>query len=150
MVFRGLFGGERFVPIIGVIGLAKEMKAAMQEGGEDDDDDEEEGSGPGPGVGGEKTDVATVGSSGKRDSGAAVAAALSPEERAAREEKARKKAAEKAAAREERVAKLAENLERKLSIFTESAAGPNDKEVMNSWKQICELEAQCVPFSYVS
>jgi hypothetical protein len=140
MVFRGLFGGERFVPIIGVIGLAREMKAAMQEGDDDDDEGEDEGAGGGGGGGGggEKMDVA-VASASKRDSGVV---ALSPEEKAAREEKARKKAAEKAAAREERVAKLVENLERKLGIFTESAAGPNDKEVMNSWRLICELEAQ--------
>ena len=132
MVFRGLFGGERFVPIIGVIGLAKEMKAAMQEG---DDEDEDEVA---VGGGGEKMDVAVA---NKRDSSTG-AVGLSPEEKAAREEKARKKAAEKAAAREERVAKLVDNLERKLSIFTESAVGPNDKDVMNSWKLICELEAQ--------
>ena len=40
------------------------------------------------------------------------------------------------------MAKLIENLEHKLGIFTESTAGPNDKEVMNSWRLICELEAQ--------
>jgi len=33
-VFSALFGGEKFVPIIGTISLAKEMKAAMQEAGE--------------------------------------------------------------------------------------------------------------------
>ena len=136
MVFRGLFGGERFVPIIGVIGLAREMKAAMQEGDDDDEGEDEAAGGSG---GGEKMDTVAVANANKRDSGVV---ALSPEEKAAREEKARKKAAEKAAAREERVAKLVENLERKLGIFTESAAGPNDKEVMNSWRLICELEAQ--------
>jgi hypothetical protein len=35
-------------------------------------------------------------------------------------------------------------LERKLSIFTESATGPYDRDVTNSWKTICQLEAECV------
>jgi len=34
-VFSMLFGGEKFVLIIGSISLAKEMKAAMQEAGGD-------------------------------------------------------------------------------------------------------------------
>ena len=49
---------------------------------------------------------------------------------------------QKAAAREVRVKKLVENLELKLSIFTESATGPNDKEVTESWRTICNLEAE--------
>lgn len=35
-----------------------------------------------------------------------------------------------------------ENLERKLSIFTESATGPDDADVSNSWRTICQLEAE--------
>ena len=37
-----------------------------------------------------------------------------------------------------------EVLERKLSIFTESANGPDDPQVTTSWRAICHLEAQCV------
>jgi hypothetical protein len=40
------------------------------------------------------------------------------------------------------VQKLVTNLERKLSIFTESATGINDEDVVNSWKQISALEAE--------
>ncbi|KAH9895736.1 DnaJ-domain-containing protein [Cubamyces lactineus] len=115
-IFGSIFGGERFVPIIGHISLAKDMKAALQE--------EEEN---------ESENV-------QRD--AKGREILSPEEKARREEKARKVAAEKAAARAERVAKLVENLDRKLSIFTESAAGPNDPQVSESFRTICKLEAE--------
>ena len=34
-------------------------------------------------------------------------------------------------------------LERKLSIFTESANSPDDPQVTTSWRAICYLEAQC-------
>lgn len=39
-----------------------------------------------------------------------------------------------------------ENLDRKLSIYTESANGFNDHEVTESWRKICQLEAESVPF----
>ncbi|KAI0654329.1 DnaJ-domain-containing protein [Cubamyces menziesii] len=115
-IFGSIFGGERFVPIIGHISLAKDMKAALQE----EEDNESENV--------------------QRD--AKGREILSPEEKARREEKARKAAAEKAAARAERVAKLVENLDRKLSIFTESAAGPSDPQVSESFRTICKLEAE--------
>ena len=35
-----------------------------------------------------------------------------------------------------------ENLDRKLSIFTESAAGPSDPQVTESFRTICKLEAE--------
>ncbi|GJE93563.1 DnaJ-domain-containing protein [Phanerochaete sordida] len=117
-VFGAMFGGERFVPIIGHISLARDMKAALQEA-----DDE--------------------GAEGKpvqRD--AKGREIVSPEEKARRDEKARKIAAEKAAVRKERVDKLVENLERKLGIFAESATTPNDVEVTRSYQQICALEAE--------
>ncbi|KAF8344396.1 DnaJ-domain-containing protein [Amanita rubescens] len=136
-VFSALFGGDKFVPIIGSISLAKEMKAAMQEAGGEDDDNEEDASAVAAG-GGAKLDVSKQAGekNSKRDS-----KVLSPEERAARDEKARKKSAERAAVREERVSKLFENLERKVAIFTEIAAGPNDRDMLNGYKQMCELEA---------
>lgn len=42
------------------------------------------------------------------------------------------------------MSKLVENLERKLSIYTESATGipASDADIMRSWKQICALEAE--------
>lgn len=52
--------------------------------------------------------------------------------------------AQKAAARKERVDKLVEQLERKLGIFAESATGPNDPQVTQSYRQICQLEAEYV------
>ncbi|KAI8976284.1 DnaJ-domain-containing protein [Trametes punicea] len=115
-IFSTIFGGERFVSIIGNISLAKDMKAALQE----DEDNENE--------------VVQRDAKGRE--------ILTPEERARREEKARKAAAEKAAAREERVRKLVENLDRKLSIYTESATGPNDAQVAESFRTICKLEAE--------
>ncbi|KAG2044153.1 DnaJ-domain-containing protein [Suillus americanus] len=118
-IFGAMFGGERFAPIIGQISLAKDMKAALQEVEENEGEDHK--------------DV-------KRD--AKGKEILSEEERTRKEEKEKKVTAEKAAARAERVQKLVENLERKLSIFTESAAGPYDPDVTNSWRTICQLEAE--------
>jgi len=117
-VFGAIFGGEKFIPIIGHISLAKDMKAALQE-------EEEEGEGD---------------KSVQRD--AKGREILSPEEKARRDEKARKSATEKAAVRAERVQKLVENLERKLGIFAESASSPNDVDVTRSYRQICALEAE--------
>ena len=133
-IFGTIFGGERFLPIIGHISLAKDMKAALQE---------EEGEEEVP-----------------RD--AKGREILSPEEKAKRDEKQRKQQAEvrlgvpiglafardvrwsvqKAAVRAERVQKLVENLDRKLSIFTESATSPNDVQVTESFRTICRLEAE--------
>lgn len=118
-VFSAIFGGERFMPIIGQISLARDMKTALQEA------DEAEGE---------------EGKEVKRD--AKGKEIISDEEKARREEKEKKANAEKAAARAERVGGLVENLERKLAIFTESATGPDDYEVTNSWRQICQMEAE--------
>ncbi|KAF8063597.1 X-domain of DnaJ-containing-domain-containing protein, partial [Lyophyllum atratum] len=118
-VFGAIFGGERFTGIIGNISLARDMKAALQEA------EEAEG-----------------GDDSKRLRDAKGREILSEEEKAQKDERERKKAAEKAEVRKERVQKLVENLERKLGIFTESATGPNDPDVTNSWRTICELEAE--------
>ncbi|KAG0704080.1 DnaJ-domain-containing protein [Suillus ampliporus] len=118
-IFGAMFGGERFAPIIGQISLAKDMKAALQEVEETEDED---------------------GKEVKRD--AKGKEILSEEEKARKEEKERKVSAEKAAARAERVQKLVENLERKLSIFTESTTGLDDPDVSHSWRTICQLEAE--------
>jgi curved DNA-binding protein CbpA len=116
-VFSTIFGGERFVPIIGDISLGKDMKEALQEA-------EDEG----------ETKLIRRDSRGRE--------IISPEEKAKKEEKERKIAAEKAKAREERVRKLVENLERKLGIYTESATGPEDRDVERSWREICAIEAE--------
>lgn len=153
-VFGAIFGGDKFVPIIGQISLARDMKSALQEAEEASDEP------------GEKAKV--LDAKGRE--------VISPEERARREEKERVKAekdrqksAEKAAARAERVSKLVENLERKLGIFTESATTPLDinpstsSDLSTSWRTICSLEAadlshesygvellHCIGFVYVS
>ncbi|KAJ3725453.1 X-domain of DnaJ-containing-domain-containing protein [Lentinula raphanica] len=121
-VFSAIFGGERFISIIGQISLARDMKAALQEAEEAEETEGGEGAG--------------------RIQDGKGKPVLSEEEKAKKEEKKRKKAAERAAVRAERVEKLVENLERKLGIFTESATGVNDEDVTRSWKEICELEAQ--------
>ncbi|KAF8127861.1 DnaJ-domain-containing protein [Boletus edulis] len=117
-VFGAIFGGDRFLPIIGQISLARDMKTALQEADEAEGED---------------------GQDVKRD--AKGKEILTEEEKARREEKEKKAAAEKAEARAERIRKLVENLDRKLSIFTESATDPDDAEVSNSWRTICQIEA---------
>ncbi|KAG8748753.1 hypothetical protein FRC12_013802 [Ceratobasidium sp. 428] len=126
-IFSAIFGGERFVPIIGHISLGKDMKDALQN---EDSDNEEE--------------AAPV----QRD--AKGREILSPEERARRDAKRRRKEererqveAEKSKARSERVSQLVTELARKLSIYTESATGSpqQDADMVNSWRQICAIEA---------
>ncbi|KAH9008688.1 DnaJ-domain-containing protein [Lactarius deliciosus] len=118
-VFGAIFGGERFIPLIGLLSLARDMKSALQEADE---------------AAGEDAPPVARDAKGRE--------IVSLEEKAKRDEKARKSAAEKAAAREERVQKLVENLQHKLGIFTENATGPNDPEVIESWRTICSLEAE--------
>ncbi|KAH9018544.1 DnaJ-domain-containing protein [Lactarius hengduanensis] len=110
---------QRFIPLIGLLSLARDMKSALQEADE---------------AAGEDAPLVARDAKGRE--------IVSPEEKAKRDEKARKSAAEKAAAREERVKKLVENLQHKLGIFTENATGPNDPEVIESWRTICSLEAE--------
>ncbi|CAE6450123.1 unnamed protein product [Rhizoctonia solani] len=126
-IFSAIFGGERFVPIIGHISLGKDMKEALQ----NEESDSEEPSAP-----------------VQRD--AKGREIISPEERARREEKRRRKEerdrqidAQKQKVRAERVGLLVAELSRKLSIYTESATGhpQQDADVANSWRQICEIEA---------
>ena len=120
------------MPIIGNISLARDMKTALQEADEAEGDAQELHGPP-------------------RLKDAKGREILTPEEKAKKEEKDRikaekdrQKAAEKAAVRQERVNKLVENMERKLSIFTESATGPDDVDVSTSWRTICQLEAEYV------
>lgn len=71
-VFSAIFGGDRFVPIIGEISLGKDMKAALQEAEEAEDEGENK----------------------NRLKDAKGNDILSPEEKEKKEEKARKAAAE--------------------------------------------------------
>lgn len=112
-IFGTIFGGEKFVPIFGHISLARDMKTALQE------DDEEPETNP----------------TGQKR-------ILSPEEKAKKLQKEQTVLAQKAKEREERVAELVKTLERKLSIFSESATSPNDWDVRRSWQQICQIEAE--------
>lgn len=73
---------------------------------------------------------------------------LSPEAKAAKEERERVKAEENAKQREERVTTLAEKLIRKLSVYTESVRGIGEgeealkQEVKKSFREITRLEAE--------
>jgi hypothetical protein len=69
---------------------------------------------------------------------------LTPEAQARRAEREKRDAEEKDQARKERVDKLAANLIRKLSIFSEVATTADDPQVGPSFKEICRLEAEWV------
>ncbi|KAJ1020103.1 hypothetical protein NDA16_004383 [Ustilago loliicola] len=128
-VFGSLFGGERFADIIGTISIGKDMKDALQQ---DSDDLERQANGD------------AVAESG--DGSSSSKPTLTPEQKAAKEEKERKQAAEREKQRQGRVAKLVEKLIRKLSIYTESVRNANDpvleKEVEKSFREITRLEAE--------
>ncbi|KAG8949038.1 hypothetical protein FRC04_009112 [Tulasnella sp. 424] len=127
-VFSAIFGGDRFVPIIGEISLGKEMKEALQQAEEAEE---------------EEASATTIEGSTPVHRDAKGKPVLSPEQRSKKLEKEKKIAAEKARLREERVQKLVENLDRKLSIYVESVTGaPTDAEVAKSWREICRLEAE--------
>jgi len=134
-----LFGGERFHDIIGIISIGKDMKEALQE---DTEELEKQAEGGGSGTeasNAEKNEDGTL----KKTDGKPT---LTPEQKAAKEEKEKKASEERAKAREERVSKLAEKLIRKLSIFTESVRNAGDErleaEVAASFKEITRIEAE--------
>ncbi|KAL9932151.1 hypothetical protein V8E36_008923 [Tilletia maclaganii] len=142
-VFGSLFGGERFVDIIGVISIGKDMKEALQK---DSEELEREANGASDG----KDGSAIAGGSGTADASGKTAdgkPALTPEQKAANEEREKKANEERAKAREERVKTLAEKLVRKLSVYTESvrgAGGDTDlvRQVEKSFKEINRIEAE--------
>ncbi|MCO5566012.1 hypothetical protein L7F22_019687 [Adiantum nelumboides] len=127
-VFGSLFGGKRFQDIIGTISIGKDMKEALQQDSEELERaaNNEEQQQQQQAQNGQQSDSSsslahtngdkkTEGKSvGKKDSG------LTPEQKAAKEERERKRDEERARQREERVGKLAENLIRKVSVYTES------------------------------
>ena len=143
-VFGSLFGGKRFQDIIGTISIGKDMKEALQQDSEDleraaenEEKEQQQQVANGEG-GGESNDGKNV--TKKGDS------VLTPEQKAAKEEKERKRDEERAKHREERVSKLAETLIRKLSIYTESVRNANDtdleRQVQESFREITRLEAE--------
>ncbi|EPQ29926.1 uncharacterized protein PFL1_02598 [Pseudozyma flocculosa PF-1] len=127
-VFGSLFGGERFADIIGTISIGKDMKEALQQ---DSEELEKQANGEG-------------GSSESADGKDKVQ--LTPEQKAAKEEREKKQAEERAKQREERVSQLADKLIRKLSIFTESVRNAGDekleREVAASFREITRIEAE--------
>lgn len=142
-VFGSLFGGKRFQDIIGTISIGKDMKEALQQDSEDleraAENEEKEQQQVGNGEGGDESNGGKNVTK-KGDSG------LTPEQKAAKEEKERKRDEERAKHREERVSKLAETLIRKLSIYTESVRNANDtdleRQVQESFREITRLEAE--------
>jgi len=115
-VFGKMFGGEQFEEYIGQISIGKDMKDALQQ-----QTDQQDG------------DVMMT------PTGRAV---LTPEAMQRKMARDRLVAEEKARIRKERVDKLAINLKNKLAIFTEAARGPEDKQVGNSFREKCRLEAE--------
>lgn len=85
--------------------------------------------------------IESAGAGGKR-------ASLSPEAKAAKDEKERQRAEARAKERDERVGKLADHLIRKLSVYTESVRGIGEgeealkEEVKKSFREITRLEAE--------
>lgn len=139
-VFGSLFGGARFKDIIGTISIGKDMKEALQQDSEDLEKQAAAGEAGADGsVGGGQGSGTDVSASSKKDQ-------LTPEQKAAKEEKERKRDAERAKLREERVARLADNLVRKLSVFTESVRNANDtdleRQVAESFREITRIEAE--------
>ncbi|KDN48460.1 DnaJ-domain-containing protein [Tilletiaria anomala UBC 951] len=113
-VFGSLFGGERFQDIIGTISIGRDMKEALQQ---DSEELEKQANGTG-------ADAPGTVSNGK----AKGKPELSPEEKAAKEEKERKQTEARAKQREERVSKLAETLIAKLSVYTEAMKSLDDPD----------------------
>lgn len=122
IVFGTMFGGERFQDLIGTISIGRDMKEALQAEREEEQHRANQ-SGP-----------VLVDAKGKP--------IMTPEDLARKQARDRRLAEGKSKARKERVDKLSTNLVNKLSIFTESAQGENDKLVGDSFKEICRLEAE--------
>ncbi|KZO97306.1 DnaJ-domain-containing protein [Calocera viscosa TUFC12733] len=136
-VFGKLFGGEKFVPLVGNISIGRDMKDALVEADEEAAKAEvqaAEGAAEGEaGAGGKRLE----GKDGEREQ-----KEIERQRRVEKDEKDRKAAAERKKEREERVAKLVENLERKLAVFTENATTETDRVAMESWRAQCVLEAE--------
>ncbi|PKI82970.1 hypothetical protein MVES_002810 [Malassezia vespertilionis] len=121
-IFGGLFGGDRFQDIIGTISIGREMKEALQQNSEELERNADE-----------------QGSDVKSEQ-------LSAEQKAAKEKEDERREKEKEREREKRVSHLAEKLERKLSVYTESVAVGGDEEqleqVRRGFREMNRLEAE--------
>ncbi|KAL1412658.1 DnaJ-like protein [Vanrija albida] len=116
-VFGKMFGGDRFEDLIGSVSIGKDMKDVFQQQHEE-----------------ESLNEYMIGPNGKP--------VLTPEAQARKTEREKQQAEEKAKERQDRVDKLAANLVRKISVFTEAARGADDPQVGPSFKEICRLEAE--------
>ncbi|KAE8241071.1 hypothetical protein A4X13_0g7576 [Tilletia indica] len=149
-VFGSLFGGERFVDIIGVISIGKDMKEALQK--DSDELEREANAANNVTASGNGTDVSSSNNASTSNPTSPNPSkdgkpTLTPEQKAANEEREKKANEERAKAREERVKSLAEKLVRKLSVYTESIRGVGvdhglAKEVEKSFKEINRIEAE--------
>lgn len=153
-IFGAMFGGERFAPIIGQISLAKDMKSALQEVEESEGDDGQEVKRDGKGK-----EILSPEEKARKDEKEKKVAAevlhfflVSPishrsflrEQQLVQSESRNCEISSSTIPDDTNCYCSVENLQRKLSIFTESATGPSDADVSNSWRTICQLEAECV------
>lgn len=149
-VFGSLFGGKRFQDIIGTISIGKDMKEALQQDSEDlekaanqeeTQSNDKNAEGTVTTANGEGASTGANGAPAKKDKDA-----LTPEQKAAKDEREKKRDEERARQREERVSKLAENLVRKLSVYTESVRNAGDveleRQVAQSFREITRIEAE--------
>ncbi|EJT98184.1 DnaJ-domain-containing protein [Dacryopinax primogenitus] len=137
-VFGKLFGGEKFVPLVGNISIGRDMKDALVEA--DEEAAKADGHARSESVGGEGEPGGVRRLEGKE--GEREQKEIDRQKKAEKDEKDRRAALERKKEREERVAKLVENLERKLAVFTENATHENDRVAMESWRAQCLLEAE--------
>jgi hypothetical protein len=151
-IFGAMFGGERFAPIIGQISLAKDMKSALQDVEEAEGEDGQEVKRDAKGK-----EIISEEERARRDEKEKKVTAevllffLVPG--MSHSSALRKPQLVQNEFRNCEISLLVtliiltigsvENLQRKLSIFTESATGPGDADVSNSWRTICQLEAEC-------
>ncbi|GAA5951088.1 hypothetical protein JCM3765_004677 [Sporobolomyces pararoseus] len=146
-IFSTLFGGERFMDIIGTISLGSEMKSAMQEAEDDEEEDQTVAT---------NSNSASTTTNGSASTGSTVSTTsksnkpqLTPEQQAIRdqkrqqkEEQERKISQEKAKVREKRVKALAVKLRDKLALFSEQAVGEEDKQIADGVRTMWSIEAE--------
>ncbi|KAJ1659919.1 DnaJ-like protein [Dispira simplex] len=128
--FTNTFGGERFADLIGEISFAKDFKKVMMEEAEAEAEAEAQGAASNAGSS-PSTESAHIAKHGK--------VPLTEEEKAALKKKEQARYEERQADHEERVAKLSENLIRKLSLYTETEC---DARALRAFQELIEVEAE--------
>ena len=121
IVLGMMFGGERFRDLVGEMSIGKDMKDAMEL---------------------EQEEAEQLAANGPRAVDAKGKPIFTPEEIARKKARQEALAEKKEQARTARVEKLSSNLINKVSIFAEGAKSESDQAVMQSFKEICRLEAQ--------